>query len=145
MGKRIALGADHAGFSLKTELAEKLREAGHDVQDLGTYDTSSADYPQFAHAVASAILEGRSELGILVCGTGVGMSMAANRNRRIRAVVCSETFSARMARAHNDANVLCIGARVVGAGLGWEIVETFLGTSFEGGRHRRRVDMIEPG
>lgn len=143
MTKKIALGADHAGFTLKTELFDWLRKAGHDVLDLGTTDSASTDYPDYAHAVSEAVKGGQAELGVLVCGTGVGMSMAANRHAGIRAVVCSETFSARMARAHNDANVLCIGARVVGSGVATEIVEVFLGTEFEGGRHRRRVEKID--
>lgn len=143
MSRRIAIGSDHAGFTLKQEVARHLEGGGHDVEDLGTHDEESTDYPDYGHAVAKAVAEGRAELGVLVCGTGVGMSMTANRHRRVRAVVCSEPYSARMARAHNDANVLCIGARVLGAGLACDIVDAFLGAEFEGGRHERRVGKID--
>lgn len=141
---RIALGSDHAGFPLKEELEQALRRRGHEVIDLGTHDESSADYPDYAHSVAREVLEGSSSVGVLVCGTGVGMSMAANRHPGIRAVVCSETFSARMARAHNNANVLCVGARVVGVGLAQDILDAFLESEFEGGRHERRVAKMDP-
>jgi ribose 5-phosphate isomerase B len=144
-GRRIAIGSDHAGFDLKEALEKALSEQGYDVADQGTHDLSSTDYPDYAHPVARAVVEGQADLGVLVCGTGIGMAMAANRHRGVRAAVCSEPFSARMARAHNDANVLCIGARVVGPGLALEMLEAFLGTDFEGGRHNRRVGKIEPG
>lgn len=143
-GLRIAVGADHAGVALKDEIARVLRERGVDVEDLGTRGTDSVDYPDFAHAAASRVLDGRATFAVLVCGTGIGMSMAANRHPGVRSVVCSDTFSARMARAHNDANVLCVGARVVGVGLALDIVDAFLGASFEGGRHAKRVQKIEP-
>ncbi len=139
----IVIAADHAGLPLKIELAVALAEMGWTVEDLGTHDLASVDYPDYAHDVAKAILAGRFKLGLLCCGTGVGMSLAANRHHGIRAVVCSESYSAAMARRHNDANVLCLGARVVGGGLGREILEAFLEQSFEGGRHQRRVDKIE--
>lgn len=138
------MGSDHAGFDLKEQLERALQERGYDVSDRGTHDEASTDYPDYAHPVARAVVEGQADLGILVCGTGIGMAMAANRHRGVRAAVCSEPFSARMARAHNDANVLCIGARVVGAGLALEMLEAFLTTDFEGGRHDRRVDKIDP-
>ena len=141
---RLAIGADHAGFALKDELAAALRELGHDVEDLGTHDAQSVDYPDFAHAVAERVTRGDGTLGLLCCGTGVGMAMAANRHRGVRAVVCSESYSARMARKHNDANVLCLGARVVAPGLAREILDAFLGSAFEGGRHGKRVGKIEP-
>jgi ribose 5-phosphate isomerase B len=141
---RVAVGADHAGVSLKESIAEALRERGAAVEDVGTHGTTSVDYPDFAHAVAARIADGRAHFGILVCGTGVGMSMSANRHPGIRAVVCSDTFSARMAREHNDANVLCVGARVVGPGLALDIVDAFLGAKFAGGRHAGRVAKIEP-
>jgi ribose 5-phosphate isomerase B len=143
-GRRIAIGSDHAGFDLKEELETALVGQGHEVADLGTHDLTSTDYPDYAHPVARAVVEGKADLGILVCGTGIGMAMSANRHRGVRAAVCSEPFSARMARAHNDANVLCIGARVVGPGLALEMLEAFLGTDFEGGRHDRRVGKIDP-
>ena len=142
--RRIVLGSDHAGFALKEELEAHLKEAGHEVEDLGTHDDGSVDYPDFGHAVARAVIDGKAELGLLVCGTGLGVSMAANRHAGVRAAACSEPFSARMARQHNDANVLCIGARVVGSGLARDIVDAFLDAEFEGGRHQRRVDKIDP-
>jgi ribose 5-phosphate isomerase B len=141
---KIAFGCDHAGFPLQAEVLDTLRAAGHEVIDLGARSaTESVDYPDFAHAVAAQITAGEVALGILVCGSGVGMSMAANRHPGVRAVVCSEAYSARMARLHNDANVLCFGARVVGPGVARALVEAFVGTAFEGGRHARRVAKIE--
>jgi len=139
----IVLAADHAGLPLKEELVALLGELGRTFEDLGTHDGASVDYPDYAHGVSSALTEGKHQIGILVCGTGVGMSIAANRHPKIRAVVCSEPYSAAMARRHNDANVLCLGARVVGVGLAREIVEAFLAVDFEGGRHQRRVEKIE--
>lgn len=142
---KIAFGCDHAGYPLRGEVLAALAAGGHEVLDLGARSaTESVDYPDFAHAVAGALSRGEAELGILVCGSGVGMSIAANRHRGIRAVVCSEAYSARMSRLHNDANVLCFGARVVGPDVARSLVETFVGTSFEGGRHARRVAKIEP-
>ncbi len=141
----IAFGCDHAGFPLKAEVLAQLAELGHEVLDLGTTSaTESVDYPDFAHRVASEITAGRASLGVLVCGSGVGMSIAANRHAGIRAVVCSESYSATMARLHNDANVICFGARVVGPGVARQLVQALLGASFEGGRHARRVAKIEP-
>lgn len=141
----IVIAADHAGLPLKKELVELLGEAGRTVIDLGTHDAASVDYPDYAHRVAGLVSGPAPEhrFGILVCGSGVGMSMAANRHPGVRAVVCSEPYSAAMARRHNDANVLCLGARVVGPGLAWDIVEAFLVVEFEGGRHERRVGKIE--
>lgn len=142
---KIAVGCDHAGFPLKEEVLDAIRALGHEPLDLGATDAvTSVDYPDFAHAVASRIVAGEAPLGILVCGSGVGMSIAANRHRGVRALVCSEAYSARMSRLHNDANVLCFGARVVGPGVARLLVETFLTTEFEGGRHARRVAKIEP-
>ncbi|MCS6997243.1 MAG: ribose 5-phosphate isomerase B [Casimicrobiaceae bacterium] len=135
----LGIASDHAGFELKRALVAELERRGLSVRDFGTHDTQSCDYPDFAHALARAIEAGEIERGILVCGTGVGMSIAANRHRGVRAVVCSEPFSARMARQHNDANVLCLGARVVGIGTALDVLEAFLGASFEGGRHAARV------
>jgi ribose 5-phosphate isomerase B len=142
-GHTIAVGADHAGLDLKTHLVAWLTEHGAEVRDFGTEGPASVDYPDFAHAVAAAVGAGEVPLALLVCGTGVGMSMTANRHPGVRAVVCSDAYSARMARAHNDANVLCLGARVVGTGLAEELMAAFLRSEFEAGRHRRRVDKID--
>ena len=144
MSKKLILGADHAGVGLKQELSEVAREQGYEVRDLGTHSGDSVDYPDFAHEVANAVAKEANALGLLVCGTGQGMSMAANRHLGIRAAVCADVFSAKMARQHNGANVLCLGARVVGPGHAAEILRAFLGSSFEGGRHERRVRKIEP-
>jgi ribose 5-phosphate isomerase B len=142
---KVFLGGDHAGFALKEELETALGELGHEAVDLGTHDTESVDYPDFGHAVARAVLETEGSLGVLVCGTGIGISMAANKHPGIRAAVCQDPYSARMARQHNDANVLCMGARIVGSGLARDVLESFLGAKFEGGRHQRRIDKIEAG
>jgi ribose 5-phosphate isomerase B len=139
---RIVAGSDHAGLELKGILVEHLRVLGHVVQDVGTHTAESCDYPAFAADVASAITEGQADWGLLCCGTGVGMSIAANKMAGIRAAVVSDTFSARMARLHNAANVLCLGQRVVGAGLAQDIVSAWLDSTFEGGRHQRRVDLL---
>lgn len=141
---KIAFGCDHAGFPLKAELLEALTASGHEVIDLGaTSATQSVDYPDFAHEVAKRVASREVELGVLVCGSGIGMSIAANRHRGVRAVVCSEAYSATMSRLHNDANVLCFGARVVGPGVAHALIDAFLATSFEGGRHQKRVSKIE--
>ena len=140
---KIYIGADSAGFWLKEEFKKHLNENGYEVYDLGTDSDASCHYPVFANAVCEKVKEAPdSVFGILVCGTGIGMSMCANKHKGIRAAVCSDTYSAKMTRAHNDANVLCIGARVVGQSLALEILDSFLGAEFEGGRHRIRVDMI---
>ena len=138
----IALGADHAGVTLKDDLARQLREQGHEVTDHGTHGTASVDYPDVAGVVARDVAAGGAELGVLVCGTGLGVAVAANKVDGIRAVTCNDLFTAQMARSHNDANVLALGARVVGGGVASEIVRLFLETPFEGGRHGRRVDKI---
>ncbi|TFH27657.1 MAG: ribose 5-phosphate isomerase B [Myxococcales bacterium] len=143
MAKTLIVGSDHAGLELKRELSGVAAELGYEVVDIGTHSADSTDYPDYAHQVASAVAAGEG-LGLLVCGTGLGMSMAANRHPGVRAAMCGDVFSASMSRQHNDANVLCIGARVVGAGLAAEIVKAFLTASFEGGRHERRVHKIEP-
>lgn len=140
---RLAAASDHAGFPLKSQLVAWLSAHGHEVVDLGTHSAESTDYPDFAHEVARRIASGEIELGLLVCGTGIGMSIAANRHAGVRAARCLTEYDARMARAHNDANVLALGARVTGAGLAEAILETFLATAFEGGRHARRVQKIE--
>ncbi len=138
----VTIGSDHAGYTLKCKIIVHLRECGVDTVDVGTHSTESCDYPEFAHAVCKNIQEGVTELGILVCGTGIGMSIAANKHRGIRAAACSDTFSARLTRLHNNANVLCIGERVVGEGLACDLVDAFLEAGFEGGKHQRRIDMI---
>jgi ribose 5-phosphate isomerase B len=140
----FGVGADHAGLELKRLLAAELQKRGLTVVDFGTHSSESCDYPDFAQALGSALARGEIERGLLVCGTGVGMSIAANRNPAVRAVVCSEPLSARMARGHNDANVLCLGARVIGEGTALDVLEAFLGASFEGGRHARRVAKLTP-
>ncbi|MBQ8107250.1 MAG: ribose 5-phosphate isomerase B [Ruminococcus sp.] len=139
---KIAIGCDHAGPALKEELAEHLRELGHEVVDLGVQEGEKCDYPAQAKEVCVKVTSGECELAVLVCGTGIGMSISANKIKGIRAACCSDYFSAKFTRAHNDANVLCIGARVVGAGLAAELVDVFIETPFEGGRHQRRVEKI---
>ena len=139
---KIAIGCDHAGPALKDELAEHLRELGHEVVDLGVQEGEKCDYPDKAKEVCEKVTSGECELAVLVCGTGIGMSISANKIKGIRAACCSDYFSAKFTRAHNDANVLCIGARVVGAGLATELVDVFIETPFEGGRHQRRVEKI---
>lgn len=138
----IAVGCDHGGFDLKEAVIEVLRQEGHEVRDFGTMSRESVDYPDFARAVAGAVAAGEAGLGVLMCGTGIGVSITANKVPGIRAALCAEPYSARMARQHNDANVLCMGARVVGPGLAQDIVRAFLSARFEGGRHARRVDKI---
>jgi ribose 5-phosphate isomerase B len=140
----FGVGADHAGLELKRLLVAELQKRGLSVVDFGTHSSESCDYPDFAHALGSALARGEIGRGLLVCGTGVGMSIAANRNPAVRAVVCSEPLSARMARSHNDANVLCLGARVIGEGTALDVLDAFLGAGFEGGRHARRVAKLTP-
>lgn len=143
---RIALGSDHAGFNLKSEILRFLQDRGHDVVDLGVESVDDrADYPDYGRAVAEAVAGGVASLGIVVCGTGIGVSIAANRVPGVRAALCTDTYMARMSRQHNDANVLCLGQRVVGVGLGLEIVTAWLGAVFEGGRHARRVAKLDVG
>ena len=141
---RLVIASDHGGLRLKNELVEALKKVGHDVEDLGTQTTDAVDYPDFAHAVATRVNGGKAERGILVCGTGVGMSIAANRHAGIRAVLCSDTYTAKLSRSHNDSNVLCIGERVLGSGLAWEIVSAWLSepASTEE-RHTKRRAKIE--
>lgn len=139
---KIAIGCDHGGIGLKAEIVPLLRELGHTVDDNGCYSTDSVDYPDFAKAVCAQVQNNSCERGILICGTGVGMSMVANRFEGIRAALGNELFTARMSREHNDANVLCLGARVVGPGLAVEIVRAWVSTEFAGGRHQRRIDMF---
>ncbi len=142
--KQIYIGADSAGYAMKGDLIAALREEGYDVIDCGTDSDASCHYPDFAHAVCKEVQKAPDGVfGILVCGTGIGMSMAANKHRAIRAALCGDTYSARFTRLHNNANVLCMGARVIGPGLALDITHAFLDTEFEsGGRHEARVNMI---
>ena len=140
---RIAIGADHAGFALKQVLAEHLRKRGHEVIDQGTGNADPVDYPDFAEAVAKVLLDGRAERGVLICGSGVGASVAANKIPGIRAALCHDTYSARQGVEHDDANLLVLGARVIGVELARELVENFLAAKFTAEeRHRRRVEKI---
>jgi len=138
----VVLGADHAGLPLKNALKTLLEADGYETVDVGTYTPDSCDYPVYAEKTCRALLDGQGTLAILCCGTGIGMSMAANKIKGIRAACCSDIFSAKFTRLHNDANVLCLGARVVGEGLAWELAKIFLETGFEGGKHARRVGLI---
>ncbi len=140
---KIVAAADHAGFELKDQLVAFLREQGHEVEDLGTHSAGSVDYPDFAHQVAKKLEAGEADRGLLVCGTGVGMAISANRHKGVRAVNPSDVFTAKMSRSHNDANVLCLGQRVVGAGLAREILSAWIGAPYEAGRHAGRVAKIE--
>lgn len=140
---KIIIGCDHGGINRKNEIIAHLQKRGFDVLDVGTYTAESCNYPDYARLVCTAIQRGEYPMGILVCGTGIGMSIAANKHNGIRAACCSDTFSARMTRMHNNANVLCLGERVVGTGLALDIVDLFLNTEFEGERHLKRVSMLE--
>lgn len=139
----IAVASDHAGVDLKRALCEVILASGREVRDLGPADTTSVDYPDFAHRVADAVVSGEAAMGVLICGTGIGMSLSANRHPGVRAALCHDAFTAEMARRHNNANVLCVGARVTGLGVAEQIVQIFLDTPFAGGRHQRRVERIE--
>ena len=140
--KRIVFGSDHAGFALKNKLMKLFSEEGYSVTEVGTYSEESCDYPIFAEKACREVLDGNADLVVLVCGTGVGMSIAANKIKGIRAACCSDIFSAKFTRLHNDANALCIGARVLGEGLAYELVKIFVETDYEGGKHARRVAML---
>jgi ribose 5-phosphate isomerase B len=139
---RIAIGSDHAGYELKQHFLGVLAADGHDLVDVGTYSTETCDYPQFCAAVGRAVRNGEADVGIVVGGSGQGEQLAANKVHGVRAALCNDLFTARLARAHNDANVLSMGARVVGVGLADEILATFLATKFDGGRHARRVGQV---
>lgn len=139
---RIAIAADHGGFELKDSMVEYIKSLGNEVMDLGTNSADSVDYPDYAKKVCEEIQKGNSDLGILICGTGIGMSLAANKFEGIRAACVSDVYSAKMSRNHNNANVLCIGARVIGDEVAKLIIKTFLENEFEAGRHQRRVDKI---
>lgn len=139
---KIIIGCDHGGLELKKEIIKHLNGRNIETVDIGTYTSESCNYPDYAKALCKRIQSGEFERGILVCGTGIGMSIAANKHKGIRAACCSDTFSARMTRMHNDANVLCLGGRVVGPGLACDMVDLFVDTDFQGGRHTQRVAML---
>ena len=140
--KKIALAADHAGFALKTLVRDELAGQGYETLDLGTGNEESVDYPDFGRALGEAVAAGKADCGVLVCGTGIGISIAANRVAGVRAAVCHDVTTARLARLHNDANVLALGSRIVGLEVARDCVQTFLNTEFEGGRHGRRVGKL---
>jgi ribose 5-phosphate isomerase B len=144
-GGAIAVASDHAGFDLKEILKRDLQEAGHDVLDLGTNSTASVDYPDFGKAMGEAIASGKAQRGVIVCGSGIGISIAANRNPKVRAVLAHDVTSARLSREHNDANVIAFGQRLIGVEVAREAMKVFLGTRFEGGRHTGRVDKLSKG
>ena len=139
---KVAIGCDHGGINLKPVLIEYLEKKGVEYKDFGSYDHKSTDYNEYSQAVSEAVARGEFDKGILICGTGIGMSLVANKIKGIRCAHCHDVFSAKMTRLHNDANVLCFGERVVGAGLATELVDVFINTGFEGGRHQTRVDKI---
>lgn len=139
---KIALGCDHGGLNLKNEIKVHLEKRGYETEDFGTYTTDSCDYPDYAEKVGNAVVSKACDLGILVCGTGIGISIAANKISGVRAALCCDTFSAHATREHNNANILALGERVIGRGLALDIVDTFLNAEFEGDRHQRRVDKI---
>ncbi|HEY66735.1 MAG TPA: ribose 5-phosphate isomerase B [Thermoflexia bacterium] len=139
---RIAIGADHGGYELKQQIADFLIAQGHQVQDFGTHSPESVDYPDFAAPLARAVVAGEFERGILICGTGIGMSIAANKVRGARAALCTDCYMAHMSRQDNDANILCLGGRVLGLGLALDIVQVFLNSEFLGGHHTRRIGKI---
>ncbi len=138
----IALGCDHGGFEHKNAILDHLTKMGHNVTDFGIYENASVDYPDIAAKLCSSIQKGENTLGILVCGTGIGMSIAANKHKGIRAAACSEHFSAKYTRLHNNSNVLCLGGRVIGVGTALELCDLFINSEFEGGRHQNRIDKI---
>lgn len=139
----VYLGSDHAGYNLRKVLVQHLCEKGHDTRDLGTYSTESCDYPIFSQRVCEKVREEKGSFGILICGTGIGMNMAANRYKGIRAALCTCEFQARASRQHNNANILCLGERVTGQAVALDIADIFLDTLFEGGRHQRRIDLFD--
>lgn len=140
---KIAIGCDHIGYPLKLKVIEHLKELGHEVEDVGTNSEERCNYPVYGQQVALRVADGRAEKGILICGTGVGISLAANKVKGIRAVVCSESYSAALSRAHNNTNIVAFGARVIGEAVAMQIVDAFLTTEYEGGRHQTRVEMLE--
>ena len=144
MNQSVAIGSDHAGFALKECLVETLAQLGYETIDLGTDSADSVDYPDFAHAVAAALGAGKADKGVLICGSGIGISMAANRHPEVRAALVHDALGARMCRQHNDANVIVFGGRMIGIEVARDCLEIFLKTEFEGGRHQRRIDKITP-
>ena len=142
MPDKVIAGSDHAGLKLRAEAVRVAKEKGFEVDDLGPFSEDSVDYPDYARRVGEAVASGRARFGLLVCGTGIGMAIAANKVKGVRAAHCGDELEARMARAHNDANVLCLGERILGLGLGAAIVTAFLQQPFEGGRHQGRIDKI---
>ncbi len=140
---KIAVGSDHGGLEYKEKILEFLKNKGYETIDEGTYSKESCDYPEFARKVANLVAEKKADRGILICGSGIGMSIAANKVKGIRAALCSETTSARLSREHNNSNILCLGQRLIGETMAFEIVETWLNTEFAGGRHQHRIDIIE--
>lgn len=139
---KIVIGCDHAALDMKKKVTEMLQDKGYEVTDVGAFDTNSCDYPDIAHLLCEKIQSGSHQRGILICGTGIGMSIAANKHVGIRAACCSDLYSAELTRKHNDSNVLCFGARVVDENMGLQLASVFVETEFEGGRHQRRVDKI---
>ena len=139
---KIAIGADHGGFQMKEMLKEFVCSLGHEVDDAGCFSMDSVDYPGFAKTVSEKVQNGACNVGILICGTGIGMSLVANRFSAVRAALCHDEYTARLSREHNDANILCLGARVIGDGVAQGIVKTWLETDFAGGRHQRRIDQF---
>ncbi len=140
---KIAIGSDHGGFKLKNIIIKHLETQGYEVKDYGTYSTDSCDYPVYAKAVAKSVANGENEKGILVCGSGIGVSIAANKVKGVRAALCHESHSAMLSRLHNNANVLCLGERITGESLALDIVDVWLKSEYEGGRHQKRVDMLD--
>lgn len=138
----LAIGSDHGGFELKNHVMKHLDELGIEYKDYGCYDENSVDYPDIAKAVGEAVANGECEKGILICGTGIGISIAANKIKGIRAALCSDVYSAKMTKEHNNANIICMGGRVIGRELAFMIVDTWLGAEFQGGRHQARIDKI---
>ena len=140
---KIAIGSDHGGYNLKNKIIKFLEEKGYEIKDYGTYSTDSCDYPVYAKAVAKSVANGENEKGILVCGSGIGVSIAANKVKGVRAALCHESHSAMLSRLHNNANVLCLGERITGESLALDIVDVWLKSEYEGGRHQRRIDMLD--
>ncbi len=140
---KVFIGTDHAGFSIKQDVISMVKHYGCEVVDLGCESETSVDYPDFGHEVAKAVLANKHSLGIVICGTGIGISISANKHKGIRAALCHDSFTACMARAHNDANILAFGQRVVGLGVIKQMIDAFINTPYEGGRHQRRVEKIE--
>jgi ribose 5-phosphate isomerase B len=139
---KVAIGSDHAGFELKEMISNIVKEMGNEVIDMGTGSSCSVDYPDYAEAVADAVSKGKVERGILICGTGIGMSIVANKFKNVRAALCNDLFTAKMSRLHNDANILCLGGKIIGKDLAKEIVHIWFSTHFEGGRHEKRLEKI---